>query len=412
MRILILTQYYPPEVGAPQNRLFDLAKRLTKLGHVVTILTALPNYPKGEIFAGYRDHVIMEEYIEGIRVIHTWIYTTKNNGFVQRLLNYFSFVLSSLIGGIWKIKQQDVVIVESPPLFLGLSGFIISKLKRAKLVFNVSDLWPESAIAMGILNNKILIDLSERLEAFLYRKSNLITGQTQGIVKSIQSRFPDKPVSLVTNGINVEAFKSISQSDQGEGAKKEFGLAGKIVVGYAGLHGLAQCLETVLQAAQLLIEYQDLFFAFFGDGPQKENLTDLANQAKLTNVCFYPIQPAWRMPDIIALFDIAIIPLRKLELFKGALPSKMFEAMAAAVPVIVSIDGEAQVLVEKAQAGIYVEPENPEAMAEDILQLYKVPLYRKTLGQNGRQYVIEHYNRYQIALDFERLLLAIHVETE
>src|SRR5262249_491416 len=154
---------------------------------------------------------------------------------------------------------------ESPPLFLGLSGFIISKLKKANLIFNVSDLWPESAIAMGILKNKILIALSERLEAFLYRKSHLITGQTQVIVNSIQSRFPDKPVSLVTNGINVEAFKAISQSDQGERAKKEFGLAGKIVVGYAGLHGLAQRLETVLQAVQLLIGYQDLFFVFFGD---------------------------------------------------------------------------------------------------------------------------------------------------
>jgi len=408
MHILILTQYYPPEVGAPQNRLFDLSKRLAKLGHVVTILTALPNYPKGEIFAEYRDHVMMEEYMEGIRVIRTWIYTTKNHGFVQRLLNYFSFVLSSLIGGIWKIKQQDVVIVESPPLFLGLSGFVISKLKRAKFVFNVSDLWPESAIAMGILKSKILIAFSERLEAFLYRQSHLVTGQTQGIVNSIQSRFPDKSVSLVTNGINVEAFKAISQSDQGERAKKEFGLAGKIVVGYAGLHGLAQCLETVLQAAQLLIGYPDLFFVFFGDGPQKEKLIALANQAELTNVCFYPIQPAWRMPDIIAMFDIAIIPLKKLELFKGALPSKMFEAMATAVPIIVSIDGEAQVLVEKAQAGICVEPENPEAMAEAILQLYKIPLCRKTLGQNGRQYVIEHYNRHRIALDFERLLLAIH----
>jgi glycosyltransferase involved in cell wall biosynthesis len=407
MRILILTQYYPPEVGASQNRLSDLAKRLTKRGHIITVLTALPNYPKGEIFAEYRDQVIAEEDIDGIRVIRTWIYTTKNNSFVHRLLNYFSFVLSSLIGGIWKIRQQDVVVVESPPLFLGLSGFVISKIKRARLVFNVSDLWPESAIVMGVLNNKILIDLSERLEAFLYRKSDLITGQTQGIVNSIQLRFPSKSVALITNGINVEAFKFISQSNQEEEDKKEFGLTGKIVVGYAGLHGLAQGLETVLQAAQLLTGYQDIFFAFFGDGPQKEKLIDSANQAKLTNVCFYPIQPAWRMPSIIASFDIAIIPLKKLTLFKGALPSKMFEAMAAAVPIIVSIEGEAQIVVEKAQAGICVEPQNPEAMAEAILQLYKDLPYRKTLGQNGRRYVIEHYNRHQIALEFERLLLAI-----
>ena len=160
MRILILTQYYPPETGAPQNRLSDLAQRLIRSGHDLTILTALPNYPRGEIFKEYRGHLLVAENSAGLKIIRTWIYATRNKSFSRRLLNYFSFVASSFALGVWKIGPQDVVIVESPPLFLGISGFLLSFFKNARLVFNVSDLWPDSAIAMGILSNKSLIRLS------------------------------------------------------------------------------------------------------------------------------------------------------------------------------------------------------------------------------------------------------------
>jgi glycosyltransferase involved in cell wall biosynthesis len=408
MRILILSQYYPPEVGAPQNRLSGLAQYLMRSGHSVTIITALPNYPKGEIFEEYRGHVMVEEQDENIRIIRTWIYATKHKDFMRRLMNYFSFVFSSLLGGMWKIGRQDVLIVESPPLFLGLSGLLLSWWKGAKLVSNISDLWPESAVAMGVLRNKALIALAEWLEALLYRRSHLITGQTQGIVSNIQSRLPEKRIALITNGANVDLFVPSSQLKQGGLLRKEFGLEGKFVIGYAGLHGLAQGLETVLQAAQLLSGYQDVSFIFFGDGPEKERLIQMAHQARLANVHFYPPQPALRMPEIIASFDIAIVPLKRLDLFKGALPSKLFEAMAAEIPVIVSIDGEARALVDKAQAGMCIEPENPQAMADAILRLYKEPNFRRTLAQNGRKYVIERYDRHQIAKQFECLLLEIH----
>jgi glycosyltransferase involved in cell wall biosynthesis len=408
MRILILTQYYPPEVGAPQNRLSDLAKRLVKFGHAVTVLTALPNYPTGEIFAEYRGCLMLEEGAEGVRIIRTWIYASKEKSFVRRLLNYFSFALSSLTLGVWKVGQQDAVVVESPPLFLGLSGYFISRFKGAKLVFNVSDLWPESAVAMGVIQNPTLIKLSKWIEEFLYRKAHLITGQTQGIIDNIQSRFPGKRVSLITNGVDVEAFRSVTQSDQKNTLRREFGTEGRFVIGYAGLHGLAQGLETVVQAALMLSDYRGLFFAFFGDGPEKEKLMRLAHQSRLTNTRFYPAQRTSRMPEVIASFDVAVIPLRKLDLFKGALPSKMFEAMAAAVPLVVSVEGEARVLVDKAQAGICVEPESPSAMADAILRLYQDQDRRKTLGQNGQRYVAEHYDRHQIARGFERLIISGH----
>ena len=405
MRILILTQYYPPEMGAPQNRLSDLAQRLMKAGHKLTILTALPNYPQGEIFKEYRGRVVVEERHENITIIRTWIYATKKKSFVRRLLNYFSFVFSSFSVGVWKSGLQDVVIVESPPLFLGISGFLLSFWKNARLVFNVSDLWPDSAIAMGIVSNRFFIRLSRWLEEFLYKRSVLITGQTQGIVNNIRSRFGDKQVALITNGVDINSFLLGSKPDQKAEIRREFGFGDKFVIGYAGLHGLAQGLETVVSAARLLAEQKRLLFVFFGDGPEKEKLMRLREQLDLDNVRFYPPQPRTRMPAIVGSFHVALIPLKRLDLFKGALPSKMFEAMAAAVPVVVAIDGEARELVEKAQAGISIQAENPEAMADAILQLYANEARLKTLGLNGQQYVIEHYDRQKIAQDFERLLI-------
>jgi len=405
VRLLILTQYYPPETGAPQNRLSDLAQRLHQAGHQVTVLTALPNYPRGEIFENYRGRLLMEESLSGIRTVRTWIYATPRKSFVRRLLNYFSFVFSSFVLGVWKVRSPEVVIVESPPLFLGLSAWLLAFFKNARLVFNVSDLWPDSAVAMGILSNKLLIRWSRRLEEFLYRRSFLITGQTQGIVDNIQSRFADKRVALITNGIDVKRFSLAAIGNQKNSIKEEFGLAGKFVVGYAGLHGLAQGLDTALQAARLLGAREDLAFAFFGDGPEKEKLARFARDCALGNCHFLPSQPTARMPAIIGSFEVALVPLRKLELFKGALPSKMFEAMAAAVPIIVSIDGEARALVQKAQAGVFVEPENPEAMAAAIIELYRDPERLTALGMNGRRYVVEHYDRQKIAERFERLLI-------
>jgi len=405
VRILILTQYYPPETGAPQNRLSDLARRLKEFGHTVVILTALPNYPRGEIFRAYRGRLRMEEELAGIRVVRAWIYATKSKNFTQRLFNYFSFVLSSIALGFWKVGPQEVVIVESPPLFLGISGFLLSFFKHARLVLNISDLWPDSAIAMGILNNRCLVRLSRWLEEFLYRHSFLVTGQTRGIVENIRSRIADKKVALITNGVDVEAYTLAGASVDKEAIRREFGLGSEFVVGYAGLHGLAQGLETVLHAARLVAGRANVTFVFFGDGPEKKNLTSLAQQLGLTNVLFFASEETRRMPAIIASFDLALVPLRRLDLFKGALPSKMFEAMAAAVPIIVTIDGEARELVERAQAGIVVEPEDPKALATAILQLRNDPNRLKTLGVNGRDYVVEHYNRRKIARQFERLLL-------
>jgi glycosyltransferase involved in cell wall biosynthesis len=268
---------------------------------------------------------------------------------------------------------------------------------------NVSDLWPESAVAMGILRQPSLIRLSRWLEEFLYSRAELITGQTRGIVKSIEKRFPDKRVAVITNGVDVERFDEVDASDRVE-VRDEFGVTDEFVVGYAGLHGLAQGLETVLEAAEILKEREDIVFVFVGSGPVKENMVQFQQRAGLTNVRFVDNQPTNRIPAILAAFDAVVIPLKRLNVFRGALPSKLFEAMASGTPVVVAIEGEAKVLVESANAGICVPPEDPRAMAAAILRLRSDENLCQTFSRCGRRYVYEKYERRRIAHDFDRLI--------
>lgn len=403
MKILFLTQYCPPEVGAPQNRIFEFAKGLKKFGHEVTILTAMPNYPKGEIFDEYKGKKVIIEELEGIKIVRTSIYATKEKSFAKRMRNYLSFTFSSVFQGAKHIEKQDAIITESPPLFLGWSGYVLSKLKGAKFVFNVSDLWPESAVKLGVLNNKLFIKMSTWLEEFCYKKASAVTGQTKGIVDNITNRgFSKSKVHLITNGVDTEFFKKENRDDN---FRKEIGVENKFSIVYAGIHGLAQGLQVVIEAADILKKYEDINFVFIGDGPEKGKLIHMAKEKGLTNVKFLPVQLKPNMPRIIASMDATVIPLKKLDLFKGALPSKMFEALSSELPIILAVEGEAEKLINDAGAGITVEPENPKAIAEAVLKLYNDLELRKNLGLNGRQYVIKNFSRESITRKLEKILL-------
>ncbi|MFT5871836.1 MAG: glycosyltransferase involved in cell wall biosynthesis [Clostridium sp.] len=405
MRILFLTQYCPPEVGAPQNRIFEFAKGLKQLGHEVTILTALPNYPKGEIFDGYKGKKVVLEEIEGIKIVRTSIYATKSKSFTKRLRNYLSFTFSSVFQGYKYIEKQDFIITESPPLFLGWSGYILAKLKKAKFIFNISDLWPESAVKLGVLNNKLFIKLSVWLEEFCYRKASAVTCQTQGIVDDIVGRGFDKnKVHLITNGVNIELFK---KEKRDEDFRREIGIEDKFSLCYAGIHGIAQGLKVIINAAEIVKDIKDIQFVFVGDGPEKQDLINMVKEKKLKNVTFVPLQPKINMPKIVASMDAAIIPLRKLQLFEGALPSKMFETLCSEVPIIMAVKGEAERLINNAQGGIVVEPENSQEIAEAVIKLYKDKELREKLGENGRRYVKENYNRDTITRKLEKILMEL-----
>jgi len=395
MRILILTQYYPPEIGAPQNRLHELAIRLKNKGVQIEVLTALPNYPKMEVFKDYRDKQRREETIEGITVHRSWIYVSASKSIVARLLNYFSFVWSSYWRG-RRLQSFDYLMVESPPLFLGYSAIALSKKLNAKLIFNVSDLWPESAEKLGLVTNKNLLNMAYKLEKKCYQASTLITGQTQGIVNDIKQRFPAKEVSWLPNGVDISFYnpEKIPDSDfrQVNGFKDE-----DIIFFYGGILGHAQGLEIIIEAAREL-ENTHAQFVIQGAGPEKEKLVTLHKKYALKNIHFLEPVTKSEMPGILKSVDIAIVPLKKLDLFKGAIPSKIFEALAMKKPLLLGVDGEARKhFIENAQAGLFYTPEDIDSLKTQVLYFLENPDETKKMGDRARNYVADVFDRNKIA---------------
>ena len=399
MKLLILTQYYPPEIGAPQNRLHELAIRLKATGMQVEVLTALPNYPGREILANYKNGRNREEVIDGISVHRSGIYVSRSNGIVKRLLNYFSFVWTSYHRG-KKLGKFDFLMVESPPLFLGYSAIRLSKKLKAKLIFNVSDLWPESAEKLGIVTNKYLLKLAYQLEAKCYKEAYLVTGQTQGIVDDIAHRFPSKRIYYLPNGVDT-SFYDPQKVIAGDFRERNGFKTTDLLIFYGGILGHAQGLEVVLNAANLLKNQRHVHFILQGTGPEQEYLLQLKENLDLMQVHFFePVQKK-QMPSILKSVDIAIIPLKNLLLFEGAIPSKVYEALAMKKPLLLGVSGEAKRhFIDKAKAGLYFEPENHEDLARQIMSLVDNPQECLNMGENARNYVSLYFDRDKIAKDF------------
>lgn len=391
MRLLILTQYFPPETGAPQARLSEMALFLKQAGVEVEILTAMPNYPAGKIHDAYAGKWFMRDAWKDIPVVRSFIYPTKNPGTLPRLLNYFSFVVSSFLAGILMAKKPDVIIVESPPLFLGMSGFMLSVFRGAKMVFNVSDLWPETAVALGLYaRDSRLVKIAEALEKFLYRHSAACTAQSFGIARGILEKHPAANVSLIPNGADCDIFTPEKR------AKTDT----RVVVGYAGLIGIAQGIKTIIDTAKLLEGDKDIVFVIAGDGPEREELQKQAGP----NVVFTGLLAKEKMPQTVASFDMTIIPLKTH--IPGALPSKMYEAMASEVPVILAAEGDPKELLARAQAGIHADYNNPQSIADAVLTLKNDGALRKKLGRAGRDYVLARHTRAKIAEKLHNTLIS------
>lgn len=406
VKFLILTQYFPPETGAAQNRLLQLAKQLQRLNLEVSVLTAMPNYPKMKIFEGYRKFFWHHEIMEGIPVQRCWIFTGTSKSILPRLLNYFSFVFTSLFTGLIKTGKQDVILCESPPLFLGISAWTLSKIKGAKLVFNVSDLWPESAEKLGLVTNRHLLGLSTRLEEFLYRQSVLVTGQTQGIVKNISGRFPGKRVFWLKNGVLANEVNR-NLPDPSDWKRENGFLSRDVLIIYAGIIGHAQGLEVILRAALLLEDLPHVKFLLVGSGPVLDNLKSLQKKNGAKNVIFYENRPKQQVLQMINSCDASVIPLKKLELFKGAIPSKIFENLALKKPILLGVEGEAkEIFIDNARAGWFFEPENEYDLAEKIRYMVSNPQEAAEAGNRGFQLLEDQFNPEKITSEFHQLLLS------
>ena len=390
MTVGILTQYYPPEIGAPQARLSALASQLARRGHRVVILTALPNYPLGRFYPGSRA-LWRCEGDDGFRIWRTWLYPTQSLRPANRLASYFSFVVTAGLVGAAVMPRLDWLITESPPLFLGLAGYWLSRLKKARWVFNVSDLWPKSAVELGAVAEGPWLRMAERLEAFCYRKARVVTGQSGEIVADICRRFPNVRVWHWPNGVDTERFAPCRRS---ESLVSELRNGARCVALYAGLHGMAQGLGQVLEAAVRLRDRTDLRIVLVGDGPEKPRLIEQARELGLGNVAFLDAVPRDRAPELLASADIALAPLRTR--LSGAVPSKIYEGMASGIPVVLCGEGEAAHIIEMAGAGLVVPPGDSGALAEALRVLADDAGLRDRLGRAGRRAAVEQFDRGKI----------------
>ncbi len=387
MRVTLLTQYYPPEIGAPQRRLYQLVERLSARGHQITVLTAMPNYPMGEIFDGYGGWFRVDE-MDGVRVVRSYIYPTQSAGMAKRMLNYSSFMASSFIAGLAKAPACDYVITESPPLFLGLTGMALARIKNARLIFNVSDLWPESAVRLGMVGPGMALDMSEKLEAMCYDNAWLVSGQSSSILQNIKARFPNTRTYLFSNGVNTTQFNPSFKNGHFNSYVSD---PTRPIALYAGLHGLAQGLEQILHAAELDGGSSSAEIFLMGDGPTKQDLMQRAAAANLEHVHFLDPKPAQAMPMWVASADIAIVTLK--DFIPGAVPSKIYEAMASGAPILLVASGEAAEIVKKHDAGLVIAPGDVQGLRNALDTLATNPELRKRLGQNGRRAAEAHFDR-------------------
>jgi colanic acid biosynthesis glycosyl transferase WcaI len=395
MKFTILTQYYPPEVGAAQNRLSHLASHLVSLGHEVTILTAMPNYPTGRIHVGYGG-LLKHEWQGQVRVIRTFIYPSQSASLVPRLLNYLSFLGSSAILGSFLLKTSDYLLVESPPLLLGLAGVWLSRVKKAKLIFNVSDLWPESAVRLGVIRERSFAHrLSLRLESFCYHHAWIVTGQSQSILQDIEQRFPGQRTLLLSNGADTSIFHPQNYEEE---TRRLLTAADEFVVLYAGLHGLAQGLDQILEGAKALQSEGGYRFVFIGDGPCKQRLVLRAKSECIQNATFMDSIASSDMPRILLAADLIIVPLGLH--IPGAVPSKLYEAMASERPIVLVANGEAADIVQRHKAGIVVTPGHISSLVDAIRNMRSDRELAAILSRNARLAAVKYFDRTQIARAF------------
>lgn len=402
MRILLVSQYFPPETGGPQNRVSSFAEELSGRGHDVSVITAKPNYPAGEIFDGYEQGWFVDSEYEGVPVTHCCILPDGDKTPFRRLLFYVSFMVTAVLAALRNSGGYDIVLASSPPLFVGISGWIIGRIKSARFVFDVRDLWPDVAVAMGELAEGPISWAAARLERYIYRKADGVAAVTEGFCRTIRDRTPpETPVVRVSNGTDPDVFQVSTTSEQ---LREELRLPGGFLVTYAGNIGLCQGLHHVLQAAgELAEDHPDIHFLFLGEGPAKADLMEAAEKRRLTKVHFRDRVPLERAVRVMAASDALLVPLADHDIYRSFIPSKLFDSMAVGRPVVLSVEGEAREILDDAQAGVFYPPEDGQALAQTLVDLKSCGDVDE-MGVRGRSYVMEKFTRTQQAKRLIELL--------
>ena len=406
MHVLFVSNYFPPEVNAPATRLHEHARQWVKDGGSLDVITAVPNFPEGVVYPGYKNQYSQEE-VEGIQVIRVPMYIAENKGTLKRILSYVSFMISA----IWysrRIKQQvDIVVASSPQLFSAVAGYVISRLRRAPFVLEIRDLWPDSIVAVGAIRRNWIIRLCERLESFLYRKANHIVVVTNSFKRVIAGRgIDEKKITVLKNGADLDSLCLPLDQEILDEIRQRYELNEKFVASYIGTIGMAHGADILLQAAQQCAD-PDIVFVVMGTGAERESIA--ARQAKLglTNFRLIEKQPKKMVPYFLGVSDVCVVHLRDVPLFGTVLPSKIFEAMATRTPIALGIRGEAREILEESGGGIPFIPEDANALLDTVMQLRSDRRLYSEMASNGYSYVRRYHDRRKIAQSYWTLLQEI-----
>ena len=392
MRILFLTDNFPPEVNAPASRTYDHVREWKKAGHDITVITCAPNFPKGKVYDGYKNKLYQTEMMDGIKVIRVWSYIAENKGFVKRTLDYISYSVTSFIAGLF--QKADIIIATSPQFFTALSGRTLSFWKRTPWIMEVRDLWPESIKTVGAMKDNAFIRYFEWEEKRCYKSAKKIIVVTDSFKRTLVSRgIPAEKIAVVKNGANRELFKPMPKDEK---LIDQLGLRGKKIIGYIGTHGMAHKLDFILQCAKNMQGKNNYHFLLIGSGAEKERLLKMKENERIENVTMLDSVPKTEVSKYISILDLSLINLKKSPLFTTVIPSKIFENAGMEIPIIMGVEGEAKEIIEHYGAGLCFEPENEEDFNKKLSMLLDNPeLYAKCKEGCRR-----------LSIDFDRKKLA------
>lgn len=402
MKILFLSHYFPPEVNAPATRTFEHCARWVRQGHDVTVVTCNPNHPRGVLYPGYRNRLWQVEQVEGIQVIRVFTLLSANRGFGLRTLNYVWFMLMC-IACCWRFPRPDVVISTSPQFFNGLAGYFVARLRRARWVLEIRDLWPESIVAVGAMKEGFVTRILYALELFCYQACDRVVPVTDAFRDYMVGRgVPADKICVIKNGVDLSMFSGAAggQDSDMDATFAQHNLGGKFVAAYVGTHGMAHHLETVLEAAALLRHRTDIAFLLVGDGAERDRLLAQAQEQQLPNLVMLSQMPKQKMPSLWQRVQVSLILLKKSDTFKSVIPSKLFESLAMNKPIILGVEGESAAILAESGAGLAIVPEDASALAAAVTQLADDAALYAQMAACGKTFVSQHFDRDALAQRF------------